>query len=106
MCLSEDGRYWSAFDNQVHEDGGTPFYTDDWIWDTYRAAHPLRVVMNPSLEEDILASFVRMAEQTGNDWAPTFPEVTGDSRRMNSNHTVATFADAIVKGLDVDKQRA
>ena len=106
VCLSEDGRYWSAFDNQVHEDSGTPFYTDDWIWDTYRAAHPLRVVMNPSLEEDILASFVRMAEQTGNDWAPTFPEVTGDSRRMNSNHTVATFADAIVKGLDVDKQRA
>ena len=106
VCLSEDGRYWSAFDNQVHEDGGTPFYTDDWIWDTYRAAHPLRVVMNPSVEENILASFVRMAEQTGNDWAPTFPEVTGDSRRMNSNHTVATFADAIVKGLDVDKQRA
>ena len=106
VCLSEDGRYWSAFDNQVHEDGGTPFYTDDWIWDTYRAAHPLRVVMDPSLEEDILASFVWMAEQTGNDWAPTFPEVTGDSRRMNSNHTVATFADAIVKGLDVDKQRA
>ena len=106
VCLSEDGRYWSAFDNQVHEDGGTPFYTDDWIWDTYRAAHPLRVLMNPSLEEDILASFVRMAEQTGNDWAPTFPEVTGDSRRMNSNHTVATFADAIVKGLDVDRQRA
>ena len=106
VCLSEDGRYWSAFDNQVHEDGGTPFFTDDWIWDTYRAAHPLRVVMDPSLEEDILASFVRMAEQNGNDWAPTFPEVTGDSRRMNSNHTVATFADAIVKGLDVDRQRA
>ena len=106
VCLSEDGRYWSAFDNQVHEDGGTPFYTDDWIWDTYRAAHPLRVVMNPSMEEDILASFVRMAEQSGNDWAPTFPEVTGDSRRMNSNHTVATFADAVAKGLDVDRQRA
>lgn len=106
VCLSEDGRYWSAFDNRVHEDGGTPFYTDDWIWDTYRAAHPLRVVMNPSMEEDILASFVRMAEQSGNDWAPTFPEVTGDSRRMNSNHTVATFADAVAKGLDVDRQRA
>lgn len=106
VCLSEDGRYWSAFDNRVHEDGGTPFYTDDWIWDTYRAAHPLRVVMDPSMEEDILASFVRMAEQSGNDWAPTFPEVTGDSRRMNSNHTVATFADAVAKGLDVDRQRA
>ncbi len=105
VCMSEDGRYWSAFDNQVHEDGGIPFYTDDWIWDTYRAAHPLRVVMNPALEEDILASFVRMAEQNGNDWAPTFPETTGDSRRMNSNHTVATFADALVKGLKIDTAR-
>ena len=106
VCMSEDGRYWSGFDNAVHEDGGTPFYTDDWIWDTYRAAHPLRVVMDRDVEEDILASFVRMAEQNGHDWAPTFPEVDGDSRRMNSNHTVATFADAIVKGLDVDRKRA
>ena len=106
VCMSEDGRYWSGFDNAVHEDGGTPFYNDDWIWDTYRAAHPLRVVMDRKVEEDILASFIRMAEQNGHDWAPTFPEVDGDSRRMNSNHTVATFADAIVKGLDVDKQRA
>ena len=106
VCMSEDGHYWSGFDNAVHEDGGTPFYTDDWIWDTYRAAHPLRVVMDRKIEEDILASFIRMAEQNGHDWAPTFPEVDGDSRRMNSNHTVATFADAIVKGLDVDKRRA
>jgi len=102
VCLSEDGRYWSAFDGAVHEDGGTPFYTDDWIWDTYRAAHPLRVVMDPCLEEDVLSSFVRMAQQDGRLWAPTFPEVTGDSRRMNSNHTVATFADALVKGLGID----
>ena len=44
VCLSEDGRYYSAYDGKVHEDGGIPFYTDDWIWDTYRAAHPLRAL--------------------------------------------------------------
>mgnify|MGYP002695678000 FL=1 len=38
VCISEDGNYFSAFDGKVHEDDGTPFYTDDWIWDTYRAA--------------------------------------------------------------------
>ena len=102
ICLSEDGRYWSAWDNSVHEDGGTPFYTDDWIWDTYRAAHPLRVLTDAGMEEDILSSFLRMASESGTGWAPTFPEVSGDSRRMNSNHTVATFADAVVKGLDLD----
>ncbi|MBQ8673758.1 MAG: GH92 family glycosyl hydrolase [Bacteroides sp.] len=106
ICMSEDGRYFSAFDGKVHEDEGTPFYTDDWIWDTYRAAHPLRVIMDREVEEDILASFLRMAEQMGNMWMPTFPEVTGDSRRMNSNHTVATVADALVKGLDVDAKKA
>ena len=106
VCMSEGGRYWSAFDNSVHEDGGVPFYTDDWIWDTYRAAHPLRIIMDREVEEDILASFLRMAEQMGNMWMPTFPETNGDSRRMNSNHTVATFADAIVKGLDVDIPKA
>lgn len=30
---------------------------------------------------------------------PNFPEVTGDSRRMNSNHGAAMVADAYIKGL-------
>jgi len=47
VCLSEDGRYFSAFDGKVHEDNGKAFYTDDWIWDTYRAAHPLRALIQP-----------------------------------------------------------
>lgn len=106
ICMSEDGRYFSAFDGQVHEDGGVPFYTDDWIWDTYRAAHPLRLLMDRRVEENILSSYLRMAEQMGNMWMPTFPEVTGDSRRMNSNHAVVTFADAVSKGLRVNVKKA
>lgn len=106
ICLSEDGKYWSAFDDKVHEDGGTPFYTDDWIWDTYRAAHPLRTLINVDTEEKVLNSYLLMAEQMGNGWMPTFPEANGDSRRMNSNHGIASMADAIAKGLKVDKKRA
>lgn len=106
VCMSEDGRYFSAFDGQVHEDNGTPFYTDDWIWDTYRAAHPLRALIDQKKEEDIIASYLRMAEQMGNMWMPTFPETTGDTRRMNSNHAVATVADALAKGLEVDAAKA
>ena len=97
--LSEDGRYYSAFDGQVHEDGGRPFYTDDWIWDTYRATHALRILIDNERESDIINSFLLMAEQMGTNWMPTFPEVTGDSRRMNSNHAVATVIDAWKKGL-------
>lgn len=106
VCLSEDGLYFSAFDGMVHEDGGVPFYTDDWIWDTYRAAHPLRALIQPTKEEHIIESYLRMAEQMGTGWMPTFPEMTGDTRRMNSNHGVAMVADALYKGLDVDADRA
>lgn len=105
ICYSEDGKYWSAYDGAVHDDGGIPFYTDDWIWDTYRAAHPLRALIQPKKEENIIESYLRMAEQMGTLWMPTFPEVTGDSRRMNSNHGIAMVADALYKGLKVDAKR-
>lgn len=105
ICYSEDGKYWSAYDGAVHDDGVIPFYTDDWIWDTYRAAHPLRALIQPKKEEHIIESYLRMAEQMGTLWMPTFPEVTGDSRRMNSNHGIAMVADALYKGLKVDAKR-
>lgn len=104
--LSEDGRYYSAFDGKIHEDGGRPFYTDDWIWDTYRATHPLRILIDSEEESNMINSFLLMAEQMGTNWMPTFPEVTGDSRRMNSNHAVATVIDAWkkgVRGFDLEK---
>lgn len=99
VCISEEGRYFSAFDKKIHQDNGRPFYTDDWIWDSYRAHHPLRALIEPKKEEDILNSFVLMAEQMEQLWMPTFPEITGDSRRMNSNHGVASIIDAYRKGL-------
>mgnify|MGYP001318819314 FL=1 len=97
--LSEDGKYYSAFDGKIHEDGGCSFYTDDWIWDTYRATHPLRILIDKECETDIINSYLLMAQQMGTNWMPTFPEVTGDSRRMNSNHAVATVIDAWRKGV-------
>lgn len=106
VCISEDGRYFSAFDGKIHEDNGEPFYTDDWIWDTYRAAHPLRLLIDEGTEKNVIDSYLRMAEQMGDMWMPTFPEITGDSRRMNSNHAVATVADAAAKGLQFDLEKA
>lgn len=105
VCMSEDGRYYSATDGKIHDDGGRPYYTDDWVWDTYRAAHPLRALLEPGKEADIVNSLVTMAVQGDSLWMPTFPESTGDSRRMNSNHGTAVVADALCKGItafDVD----
>lgn len=97
--ISEDGSYFSAFDGKIHEDKGIPFYTDDWIWDSYRAAHPLRVFIDKKTHSNVINSLLRMTDQMKQPWMPTFPEITGDSRRMNSNHGVSIIADAYAKGM-------
>ena len=99
ICFEEDGRYFSPYDGKVHEAGEHRFYNDDWIWDTYRSTHPLRTIIEPQMEQDMVASYVTMASQMDNFWMPTFPEAIGDTRRMNCNHGILTVVDAWNKGL-------
>ena len=33
---TEDGKYYSGYDQQVHDAGGHDFYAGDGLWDTYR----------------------------------------------------------------------
>jgi predicted alpha-1,2-mannosidase len=99
VVISEDGKYFSAADGNVHDDKGHPFSTDDWSWDTYRAAHPLRVLIDKQAEVDVLRSYILMSEQNGTNWLPNFPTVSGDDRAMNSNHFIASMMDAYAKGL-------
>jgi predicted alpha-1,2-mannosidase len=94
--ITEDGQYFSGFDNKIHK-SDRPFYVDDWVWDTYLALHPLRTILNPSQEEDMLNSYVRMYEQSG--WMPTFPVLFGDHACMNGFHSTVSFLDAYRKGL-------
>lgn len=94
--ISEDGQYYSGFDKQIHQDT-RPFYVDDWTWDTYLAHHPLRMILEPAKEADMLQSFVRMYQQSG--WLPTFPVLFGDHACMNGFHSSIVFLDAYRKGL-------
>ena len=104
--ISEDGKYYSPFDGQIHDDGGVPFWTDDWAWDTYLALHPLKTILDPKAQEEKLASYIRMCEQSPERWMPTFPRITGDDHAMNGNHAAVIFADALSKNLNFDVERA
>jgi predicted alpha-1,2-mannosidase len=102
--INEYGQYYSGYDGKVHE-SDRPFYVDDWIWDTYLAHHPLRTILDPELENDILNSYTLMYEQSG--WMPTFPQVHGNHMCMNAYHSSAIFIDGYRKGLtDFDVETA
>ena len=96
--FTEDGRYL-GYDGRVHDAGGIDYYNDDWTWDTYRAAHPLMCILEPTAEGAKLTSYLRMAEQNPEGWVPTFPQLPVDRHGMNGFHPPAMFLDARVKGV-------
>lgn len=94
--ITEDNKYYSGYDKKVHT-SNAPFYVDDWIWDTYLALHPLRAILNPALEQDMLNSYVSMYKQLG--WMPTFPVLFGDNPCMNAFHSSIMILDDYRKGI-------
>ena len=94
--INEGGRYYSAYDHQVH-DSERAFYADDWVWDTYLAHHPLRMILDPDQQADMLHSYALMYQQSG--WMPQFPLVFGDNPAMNGFHSTIVFLDAYRKGV-------
>ncbi len=102
--ITEDGKYFSGNDHQVHEDE-VDFYVDDWGWDTFLAQHPLQVILNPEEQAKKIQSYVRMYERTG--WMPTFPLMEGERAKMTGNPAAAIIADAYFKGVrDFDIEKA
>jgi predicted alpha-1,2-mannosidase len=102
--ITEDGRYYSNYDSLVHETDRR-FFVDDWIWDTYLAHHPLRIILDPGLESDMIQSYVEMYKQSG--WLPTFPILWGDNPCMNGFHSSVMVLDAFRKGIkDVEYEIA
>ena len=68
---------------------------------------PLRILHGTGTREIYDSVFYPDGWSDETFWMPTFPEITGDSRRMNSNHGVATVLDAYVKGItDFDLKEA
>ena len=94
--VTEDGKYYSGFDSKIHKTDRT-FYVDDWVWDTYLAHHPLRAILNPEMEADMMQSYVHMYEQDG--LLPTFPQIFGDHPCMNGFHSTIMFLDGYRKGI-------
>lgn len=95
--INEDGRYYSGYDETIHR-SDRPFYVDEGAWDTYRALHPLRTIIHPAQQEDMLHSLTQMSAQDGNRM-PTYARATGNHPCMVGYHSASFFLDAHRKGL-------
>lgn len=91
--FSEYGRYYSAFDDKVHEGVS---YNDYSLWDTFRAYHPLMTIIEPELTGEWITSLLQMYKEGG--WLPMWPN-PGYTNIMIGTHADAVIADAYMKGI-------
>ena len=91
--FSEYGKYYSPFDDQIHEGVS---YNDYSLWDTFRALHPLLHFTHPERVSPMINSLLQMYKEGG--WLPKWPNPTY-SNIMIGTHADAVIADAYIKGF-------
>ena len=91
--FDEYGRYYSAFDEKIHEGRS---YNDYSLWDTFRALHPLLTLVAPEHVSPMVQSLVQMYEEGG--WMPKWPNPTY-TNIMIGTPADSVVADAYVKGF-------
>ncbi len=91
--FSEYGRYYSAFDDTIHKGVS---YNDYSLWDTYRAEHPLLILVAKEHVPGMVQSLVQMYKEGG--YMPKWPNPTYTGI-MIGTHADAVIADAVVKGI-------
>ncbi|WP_455584990.1 GH92 family glycosyl hydrolase [Bacteroides sp.] len=100
--LTEYGRYRSPFDGKVYEGES---YSDYALWDTFRAAHPLYVLLKPNFAGRLITGLLNGFDEGG--WLPKLPN-PGYTNCMIATHGDAVIADAYMKGItnfDIEKAK-
>ena len=91
--IDECGRYYSAFDDKVHEG---EMYTCFSLWDTYRAQHPLLTLIAPEHVDGMMQSLINMQREGG--WLPKWPNPSYTGIMCGAPAEVV-LAEAYVKGF-------
>ncbi|HEX9186637.1 MAG TPA: GH92 family glycosyl hydrolase [Vicinamibacteria bacterium] len=76
---------------------GFDYYDDFSLWDTFRAQHPLLVLLQPERVPDFAGSLLAKADQGG--FLPNFPGWNSYTSAMIGDHGASVIADAWVKGV-------
>ncbi len=103
--MDVDGNY-RGLDQNIHHADDFTNYTVFSVWDTYRALHPLFNVINRRVNTDIVRSMLKHYEQSVHHILPIWSHMANENWCMIGYHSVSVLADAIAKGLPVDKEEA
>jgi predicted alpha-1,2-mannosidase len=91
--FSEYGRYYSAFDDKIHNGES---YTAYSIWDTFRAENSMLTLLAPEHIDGMITALLQNFKEGG--WMPKWPNPSY-TNIMIGTHADALVAEAIRKGF-------
>ncbi len=91
--MSENGRYYSAYDDKVHKGVS---YTGYSLWDTFRAQNTFLTLFAPERIDDMVTSMLQDYQQGG--WLPLWKNIT-ETNIMEGSGADSVIAEAVVKGF-------
>ena len=97
LCTDVDGNYRGR-DLKVHEAKDFQYYTACSLWDTYRALHPLLLLIDRKRSGDFVNSFLTAYEQRG--LLPVWDLNSCETWGMIGYHAVSVINDAYQKGIN------
>jgi predicted alpha-1,2-mannosidase len=105
VYMDVDGRY-RGVDHNIHQANDFTNYTIFSVWDTYRAYHPLQTILKPQRNTDFVKSMLAHGEQSVHGALPIWSLMGNEDWCMIGYHSVSVIADAAIKGLQFDKEKA
>ena len=90
-----DGSY-RGWDGKIHKSDKN-FYTNYSLWDTYRATHPLYVLLYPDKDVQFINSMLERYKEIGE--LPINEYGINETFCMIGNHAIPVIADAFLKGV-------
>ena len=105
LYMDVDGRY-RGLDHNVHLAKGFTNYTVFSLWDTYRAEHPFLTWLMPALSRDLVESMLAHWRESAHGMLPIWSHMANENWCMTGYHAVSVLADAMAKGLPIDRLTA
>jgi hypothetical protein len=96
LASDADGRYRGR-DQRIHQAEGFDYYSVFSLWDTYRALHPLLMLIDTVRTRHFIQTFLEQYRQAGR--LPVWEFASNETNCMIGYHSVSVMADAAVKGL-------
>ncbi len=91
-----DGSYY-GWDGKNHQKKGAHYYTNYSLWDTYRAEHPLMLLLSPDRDVEFINSMLQRYREIGE--LPINEYGVNETFCMIGNHAIPVIADAFLRGL-------